>query len=99
MTKKIKKLEKETTMYRSRWESSNKALLEMAEEVRRLWVSWARAEGRWEVVFAPSALFPSLHVVAGAFCDGAGAMGNQRRGAESVSAAPGLCGGKGRRKP
>ncbi|XP_064897770.1 alpha-taxilin isoform X1 [Columba livia] len=36
MTKKIKKLEKETTMYRSRWESSNKALLEMAEEVRRL---------------------------------------------------------------
>nr|XP_048290242.1 alpha-taxilin [Myodes glareolus] len=32
MTKKIKKLEKETTMYRSRWESSNKALLEMAEE-------------------------------------------------------------------
>lgn len=34
MTKKIKKLEKETTMYRSRWESSNKALLEMAEEVR-----------------------------------------------------------------
>lgn len=33
MTKKIKKLEKETTMYRSRWESSNRALLEMAEEV------------------------------------------------------------------
>ncbi|KAL0961766.1 hypothetical protein UPYG_G00331450 [Umbra pygmaea] len=32
MTKKIKKLEKETTMYRSRWESSNKALLDMAEE-------------------------------------------------------------------
>uniref|UniRef100_A0A3B3QV17 Taxilin alpha n=1 Tax=Paramormyrops kingsleyae TaxID=1676925 RepID=A0A3B3QV17_9TELE len=32
MTKKIKKLEKETTMYRSRWESSNRALLEMAEE-------------------------------------------------------------------
>ncbi|XP_056154315.1 alpha-taxilin isoform X2 [Lampris incognitus] len=32
MTKKIKKLEKETTMYHSRWESSNKALLEMAEE-------------------------------------------------------------------
>ncbi|XP_030645448.1 alpha-taxilin [Chanos chanos] len=32
MTKKIKKLEKETTMYRSRWESSNKVLLEMAEE-------------------------------------------------------------------
>lgn len=32
MTKKIKKLEKETTMYRTRWESSNKALLEMAEE-------------------------------------------------------------------
>lgn len=32
MTKKIKKLEKETTVYRSRWESSNKALLEMAEE-------------------------------------------------------------------
>lgn len=36
MTKKIKKLEKETTMYRSRWESSNKALLEMAEEVSRV---------------------------------------------------------------
>ena len=34
MTKKIKKLEKETTMWRSRWENSNKALLEMAEEVR-----------------------------------------------------------------
>lgn len=33
MTKKIKKLEKETAMYRSRWESSNKALLEMGEEV------------------------------------------------------------------
>lgn len=33
MTKKIKKLEKETTMYRSRWESSNKALLDMVEEV------------------------------------------------------------------
>nr|XP_057903172.1 alpha-taxilin isoform X2 [Doryrhamphus excisus] len=32
MTKKIKKLEKETAMYRSRWESSNKALVEMAEE-------------------------------------------------------------------
>ncbi|KAM9776962.1 alpha-taxilin [Syngnathus typhle] len=32
MTKKIKKLEKETAMYRSRWESSNRALLEMAEE-------------------------------------------------------------------
>ncbi|XP_008294824.1 alpha-taxilin [Stegastes partitus] len=32
MTKKIKKLEKETAMYRSRWESSNKALLDMAEE-------------------------------------------------------------------
>lgn len=36
MTKKIKKLEKETAMYRSRWESSNKALLEMAEEVKHL---------------------------------------------------------------
>lgn len=39
MTKKIKKLEKETAMYRSRWESSNKALLEMAEEVTQLLVS------------------------------------------------------------
>jgi len=46
MTKKIKKLEKETTMYRSRWESSNKALLEMAEEVRRLWPCCAWA-GSW----------------------------------------------------
>lgn len=43
MTKKIKKLEKETTMYRSRWESSNKALLEMAEEVRRLGLFCAEA--------------------------------------------------------
>ena len=33
MTKKMKKLEKDTTMYRQRWESSNKALLTMAEEV------------------------------------------------------------------
>jgi hypothetical protein len=41
MTKKIKKLEKETTMYRSRWESSNKALLEMSEEVRPA-SSWPR---------------------------------------------------------
>jgi len=32
MTKKIKKLEKETTMYGTRWESSSKALLDMAEE-------------------------------------------------------------------
>ncbi len=38
MTKKIKKLEKETAMYRSRWESSNKALLEMAEEVKQIFV-------------------------------------------------------------
>lgn len=38
MTKKIKKLEKETAMYRSRWESSNKALLEMAEEVKQFFV-------------------------------------------------------------
>ena len=36
MTKKIKKLEKETAMYRSRWESSNKALVEMSEEVKQL---------------------------------------------------------------
>lgn len=34
MTKKIKKLEKETGMWKSRWENSTKALLEMAEEVR-----------------------------------------------------------------
>jgi len=33
MSKKIKKLEKETAMYRQRWEGSNKALLAMAEEV------------------------------------------------------------------
>lgn len=51
MTKKIKKLEKETTMYRSRWESSNKALLEMAEEVRRLWLSVLRQA--FCVVFFP----------------------------------------------
>jgi len=36
MTKKIKKLEKETAMYRQRWESSNKALLSMAEEVSKI---------------------------------------------------------------
>jgi len=32
MAKKIKKLEKETAMYRERWENSNKALLSMAEK-------------------------------------------------------------------
>ncbi|XP_069745991.1 gamma-taxilin isoform X3 [Narcine bancroftii] len=32
MTKKIKKLEKETTVWRTKWESNNKALLQMAEE-------------------------------------------------------------------
>jgi len=41
MTKKIKKLEKETAMYRQRWESSNKALLSMAEEVSDMWLSVA----------------------------------------------------------
>jgi predicted nuclease with TOPRIM domain len=34
MTKKIKKLEKESVMWKSRWENSTKALVEMAEEVR-----------------------------------------------------------------
>lgn len=33
MTKKIKKLEKETTVWRTKWENNNKALLQMAEEV------------------------------------------------------------------
>lgn len=52
MTKKIKKLEKETAMYRSRWESSNKALVEMAEEVcfsSRCWLvsAAARKEDNW----------------------------------------------------
>lgn len=37
MTKKIKKLEKETTQWRSKWESNNQALLQMAEEVRNSW--------------------------------------------------------------
>lgn len=32
MTKKIKKLEKETSVWRSRWENSNKSLIDMAEE-------------------------------------------------------------------
>lgn len=32
MTKKIKKLEKETIIWRSKWENNNKALLQMAEE-------------------------------------------------------------------
>lgn len=36
MTKKIKKLEKETIIWRSKWENNNKALLQMAEEVRSL---------------------------------------------------------------
>lgn len=35
MTKKIKKLEKETIIWRTKWENNNKALLQMAEEVRR----------------------------------------------------------------
>nr|XP_044996057.1 gamma-taxilin isoform X1 [Jaculus jaculus] len=34
MTKKIKKLEKETIVWRTKWENNNKALLQMAEEVR-----------------------------------------------------------------
>lgn len=33
MTKKIKKLEKETVVWRTKWENNNKALLQMAEEV------------------------------------------------------------------
>lgn len=33
MTKKIKKLEKETTQWKAKWESNNQALLQMAEEV------------------------------------------------------------------
>ncbi|XP_074643809.1 beta-taxilin-like [Tubulanus polymorphus] len=32
MTKKIKKLEKDTTMWKTRWEQSNKALIDMVEE-------------------------------------------------------------------
>ena len=36
MTKKIKKLEKETMVWRTKWENNNKALLQMAEEVRWL---------------------------------------------------------------
>ncbi|CAB1327473.1 unnamed protein product [Coregonus sp. 'balchen'] len=32
MTKKIKKLEKETTVWRTKWETNNQALLQMAEE-------------------------------------------------------------------
>ncbi|PWA32808.1 hypothetical protein CCH79_00018054, partial [Gambusia affinis] len=37
MTKKIKKLEKETTQWRTKWESNNQALLQMAEESRCVW--------------------------------------------------------------
>ena len=55
MTKKIKKLEKETTMYRSRWESSNKALLEMAEEVGRV---CSAATGGRGVQFLSDGPFP-----------------------------------------
>ena len=40
MTKKIKKLEKETNMWRVRWENSNKSLLQMAEEVRNQDATW-----------------------------------------------------------
>ena len=36
MTKKIKKLEKETEMWKVRWEKSNRSLLEMVEEVNLL---------------------------------------------------------------
>jgi len=36
MTKKIKKLEKETTLWRTKWETNNQTLLQMAEEVRRI---------------------------------------------------------------
>jgi hypothetical protein len=53
MTKKIKKLEKETTMYRSRWESSNKALLEMAEEVSRGWLELGIRVQLWCVRLFP----------------------------------------------
>lgn len=35
MTKKIKKLEKETTLWRTKWETNNQTLLQMAEEVRK----------------------------------------------------------------
>lgn len=40
MTKKIKKLEKETIIWRTKWENNNKALLQMAEEVR--WFSMTK---------------------------------------------------------
>lgn len=36
MTKKIKKLEKETTQWKAKWESNNQALLQMAEEVTHI---------------------------------------------------------------
>lgn len=36
MTKKMKKLEKDTATWKSRFENCNKALLEMIEEVRNL---------------------------------------------------------------
>lgn len=35
MTKKIKKLEKDTSMWKTRWENSNKALIDMAEDKTR----------------------------------------------------------------
>lgn len=44
MTKKIKKLERETTLWRTKWETNNQALLQMAEEVRGgSAVSWYNA--------------------------------------------------------
>lgn len=36
MTKRCKKLEKDGVQWKSKWENANRALLEMAEEVRLL---------------------------------------------------------------
>ncbi|XP_038307344.1 gamma-taxilin-like isoform X4 [Canis lupus familiaris] len=38
MTKKIKKLEKDMIMWRTKWENNNRVLLQMAEEVRRFYL-------------------------------------------------------------
>lgn len=69
MTKKIKKLEKETAMYRSRWESSNKALLEMAEEVSSCFYCQVQTSLSFYRISAsvPKQLVCRIHKVTGCF--------------------------------
>ncbi|XP_018605601.2 gamma-taxilin isoform X3 [Scleropages formosus] len=48
MTKKIKKLEKETTLWRTKWETNNQALLQMAEEKTVRDKHYAALQGKLE---------------------------------------------------